>query len=66
LARHTLAKAVITIAATTTRAFDWTAFPIGTGTISRRTSSAPNAGTIGYVDTRLDWSEVINFNKGIG
>jgi hypothetical protein len=23
-------------------------------------------GTIGYVDTRLDWSEVINFNKGIG
>jgi hypothetical protein len=23
-------------------------------------------GTIGYVDTRVDWSEVINFNKGIG
>ena len=23
-------------------------------------------GTVGYVDTRLDWSEVINFNKGIG
>jgi hypothetical protein len=23
-------------------------------------------GTVGYVDTRLDWGEVINFNKGIG
>jgi hypothetical protein len=23
-------------------------------------------GTVGYVDTRLDWSEVIDFNKGIG
>ena len=23
-------------------------------------------GTVGYVDTRLDWSEVINFNKGVG
>jgi hypothetical protein len=23
-------------------------------------------GAIGYVDTRLNWSEVINFNKGIG
>ncbi len=23
-------------------------------------------GTVGYVDTRVDWSEVINFNKGIG
>jgi len=22
-------------------------------------------GTVGYVDTRLDWTEVINFNKGI-
>jgi hypothetical protein len=22
-------------------------------------------GTVGYVDTRLNWSEVINFNKGI-
>jgi hypothetical protein len=22
-------------------------------------------GTVGYVDTRLDWSEVINFNKGV-
>jgi hypothetical protein len=22
-------------------------------------------GAIGYVDTRLNWSEVINFNKGI-
>lgn len=22
-------------------------------------------GTVGWVDTRLDWSEVINFNKGI-
>jgi len=22
-------------------------------------------GTVGYVDTRLDWSEVIDFNKGI-
>jgi hypothetical protein len=22
--------------------------------------------TVGYVDTRVDWSEVINFNKGIG
>jgi hypothetical protein len=23
-------------------------------------------GTVGYVDTRVDWTEVINFNKGIG
>jgi hypothetical protein len=23
-------------------------------------------GTVGYVDTRLNWSEVINFNKGVG
>jgi len=23
-------------------------------------------GTVGFVDTRVDWSEVINFNKGIG
>jgi hypothetical protein len=23
-------------------------------------------GTVGYVDTRMDWGEVINFNKGIG
>ena len=23
-------------------------------------------GSVGWVDTRLDWSEVINFNKGIG
>ena len=23
-------------------------------------------GTVGYVDTRLNWSEVIDFNKGIG
>jgi hypothetical protein len=23
-------------------------------------------GTVGWVLTRLDWSEVINFNKGIG
>ncbi len=23
-------------------------------------------GCIGYVDTRVDWNEVINFNKGIG
>jgi hypothetical protein len=23
-------------------------------------------GTVGFVDTRLDWSEVINFNKGVG
>jgi hypothetical protein len=23
-------------------------------------------GTVGYVDTRLNWSEVVNFNKGIG
>jgi hypothetical protein len=22
-------------------------------------------GTVGYVDTRVNWSEVINFNKGI-
>ena len=22
-------------------------------------------GTVGYVDTRMDWSEVIDFNKGI-
>jgi hypothetical protein len=22
--------------------------------------------TVGYVDTRLNWSEVINFNKGVG
>jgi hypothetical protein len=22
--------------------------------------------TVGYVDTRLDWSEVINFTKGVG
>jgi hypothetical protein len=22
-------------------------------------------GTVGYVDTRLNWSEVINFNKGV-
>ncbi len=22
-------------------------------------------GTVGWVDTRLDWSEVINFNKGV-
>ncbi len=22
-------------------------------------------GAIGYVDTRVDWSEVINFNKGV-
>jgi hypothetical protein len=23
-------------------------------------------GTVGYVDTRMDWSEVIDFNKGVG
>jgi hypothetical protein len=23
-------------------------------------------GTVGYVDMRVDWSEVINFNNGIG
>jgi hypothetical protein len=23
-------------------------------------------GTVGYVDTRLNWSEVIDFNKGVG
>jgi hypothetical protein len=23
-------------------------------------------GTVGYVDTRLNWGEVINFNRGIG
>jgi hypothetical protein len=23
-------------------------------------------GSVGYVDTRLNWSDVINFNKGIG
>ena len=23
-------------------------------------------GTVGYVDTRMDWSEVIDFNRGIG
>jgi hypothetical protein len=23
-------------------------------------------GTVGYVDTRMDWGEVINFNKGVG
>jgi hypothetical protein len=23
-------------------------------------------GTVGYVDTRVDWSEVINFNKSVG
>jgi len=23
-------------------------------------------GAIGWVDTRLDWSDVINFNKGVG
>jgi hypothetical protein len=23
-------------------------------------------GTVGYVDTRNNWSEVINFNKGVG
>jgi hypothetical protein len=23
-------------------------------------------GTVGYVDARQDWSEVINFNKGVG
>jgi hypothetical protein len=22
-------------------------------------------GTVGYVDTRVNWSEVINFNKGV-
>jgi hypothetical protein len=22
-------------------------------------------GTVGYVDTRMDWTEVIDFNKGI-
>jgi hypothetical protein len=22
-------------------------------------------GTVGFVDTRLDWTEVINFNKGV-
>lgn len=22
-------------------------------------------GTVGYVDTRVNWSEVVNFNKGI-
>jgi hypothetical protein len=22
-------------------------------------------GTVGYVDTRMDWSEVIDFNKGV-
>ena len=23
-------------------------------------------GTVGYVDTRMDWCEVIDFNKGVG
>jgi hypothetical protein len=23
-------------------------------------------GTVGYVDTRMDWGEVVNFNKGVG
>ena len=23
-------------------------------------------GTVGYVDTRVNWSEVVNFQKGIG
>jgi hypothetical protein len=23
-------------------------------------------GTVGYVDTRLNWSEVIDFNRGVG
>jgi hypothetical protein len=23
-------------------------------------------GAVGYVDTRMDWNEVIDFNKGIG
>jgi hypothetical protein len=23
-------------------------------------------GSVGYVDTRPDWSEIIDFNKGIG
>jgi hypothetical protein len=28
--------------------------------------AAPNAGPVGYVDMRLDWTEVIDFNRGIG
>ncbi|SDN04161.1 hypothetical protein SAMN05444050_0506 [Afipia sp. GAS231] len=36
------------------------------GTMSPRTSGVPRCGTVGYVDAGLDWSEVININKGIG
>jgi hypothetical protein len=40
---------------------------------ARRRAEFPGAilrctacGTVGYVDTRLDWSEGIDFNNGIG
>jgi hypothetical protein len=37
-----------------------------TGTIFQRTSNARSAGWIGYVSTRVDWSEVIDFSKPRG
>jgi hypothetical protein len=36
----------------------------GIGAISARTCAARPAGR--DVDTRVDWSEVVNFNKGVG
>ncbi len=38
----------------------------GIGTTSARISNARNAGRVGWVDLRPNWSDVIDSNKGVG
>ena len=48
--------------------FKWTPGGVGSQYVIRALVTPHQnlkCGTVGYVDTRLNWSEVINFNKGI-
>jgi hypothetical protein len=40
--------------------------PAGLGLVRyQRSPRLTKCGTVGFVDTRVDWTEVINFNKGV-